>query len=71
MGRSGAPLGTVWVQDLEDKLKSYHLRMVKKELLNTKVAGTKIQTNIALFGLNVRTKQGALIPVLIEQHRRF
>ncbi|CAO4845914.1 MAG: hypothetical protein CNLJKLNK_01318 [Holosporales bacterium] len=49
-----ASLGTVWVKEFDSKLKDYHLLMAKKELTDS--CGTGIQTNIAMFGLNIRMK---------------
>ena len=56
MGTEKAPLGTVWVNDLEENLKKYHKDMAVKELLDS--TDSEVQTNLALFGLNVAMKDG-------------
>ena len=62
MGKPGTPLGTVWVKELEPALKEYHLSMVQRELGESNRSG--IQTNIAMFGLNVRMRDGRTVSAL-------
>lgn len=69
MGKPGAPLGTVWVKELEPVLKEYHLSMVQRELDESNRAG--IQTNIAMFGLKVRMRDGIFISILDEISKTF
>ena len=69
MGKKGAPLGTVWVKELDPSLKTYHLPMVQKELADSNPAG--IQTNIAMFALSIKTKDGRLIPIVDRTSKTF
>ncbi|QOL19542.1 hypothetical protein [Candidatus Bodocaedibacter vickermanii] len=69
MGKPGAPLGTAWVKELEPVLKEYHLSMVQRELGESTRA--EIQTNIAMFGLNVRMRDGTFISILDEISKTF
>jgi len=71
MGLDNAPLGTVWVQDLEQSIKQYHLKMAKIELDATSAVGTGVQTNIALFGLNIRMKNGDVTQILDHTSKIF
>ena len=64
-----APLGTVWVKELNSEIKNYHLSMAKKELADSSRAG--IQTNIAMFGLNIRMKDETFISILDRTSRTF
>ncbi len=61
MGTADAPLGTIWVNDLEKIFKAYHKQMALNELQQS---GVQIQTNFALFGLNALMKDGTLSPIL-------
>lgn len=65
----GAPLGTVWVKELDTALKQYHLPMAQSELTYSRHAG--IQTNIAMFGLNLRQKDGTVVPILDRSSKVF
>jgi hypothetical protein len=69
MGKQGAPLGTVWVRELESKLKEYHLSMAQKELHDSSGAG--IQKNIAMFGLNLVKQDGTMFPILEKTSKNF
>ena len=69
MGFPSAPLGTVWVKELEPTLKRYHYQMMRTELAQTKAVG--IHTNIALFSLIFRMKDGATIPILDRAQKAF
>jgi hypothetical protein len=71
MGLPNAPLGAVWVQDLEQSVKQYHLKMAKIELDATSTVGIGVQTNIALFGLSIRMKSGDVVPILDQTSRIF
>ena len=68
MGTADAPLGTIWVNDLEKTFKAYHKQMALKELdyisSSSQQSGVQIQTNFALFGLNALMKDGTLSPIL-------
>lgn len=69
MGCSNAPLGTAWVRDLEPGMKRYHLTMATAELdYSNKVL---INTNIAMFGLNLISSNGDLIQILDRSSKKF
>lgn len=53
MGRPGAPLGAVWVKEIDTVIKRYHLDMVARELRETDGGEGSIQTNFALFTLSL------------------
>ena len=69
MGAPHAPLGAVWVENLEESLKTYHKDMLSTELhytTSTMKSGHEknTQTNFALFELNIKNKDGNMMPIL-------
>ena len=68
MGTADAPLGTIWVNDLEKNFKAYHKQMALIELdhisSSSQQSGVQIKTNFALFGLNALMKDDTLRPIL-------
>lgn len=69
MGKPEAPLGTVWVKELEPALKEYHLSMVQRESDESTRSG--IQTNIAMFGLNIQMSDGPTVSALDRIAKSF
>ncbi len=64
MGKPGAQLGGIWVQNLANDVKNIHFDMVKQELDLSKDK----DTNIALFVLSARLKNGKIQVLLDAKH---